>query len=319
MGGPIGTGGGATPNIKDGTTPLMATPAPGPTTPPMGKYDIIAKNVFGNTDYEDFLRIRLTNTSFLTRPVANVHAETVSTLQAAQGLAIKSRGAGYQAPVVSSTLRRKKSMHAFGMAIDFDVEENPYILYEHNEKSLDQQLIVAYNHISEFILNQTPSQIPNIRKGRSAFGDGSISAVFDALKKESDAMVQYFAMMTDSQKLATFLATTWPTLHPGQTAPSAASIQSQMQTDYTTLGGNAANGQKLPTGNKAVDRPFAPISANGRGDPATGFLNLDKDFVLAMTGGGFAWGAIDLGDESGDIQHFDTSKQKLGQQVYTRL
>jgi hypothetical protein len=295
----------------------MKSPTPGPATPAVSKYDTICQRVFGSADYDDYLRTSLTATAFLGRQVANVHQEVVNTLRAAESLAVKARGADYKAPSVSSTLRRKKAMHAFGMAMDFDILENPYILDESGEAKLDQQLVEAYNHIAQFMLGKSESDIPKIRQGRAAFGDGSVGAVYDALKEESDAMKQYFAMMNDSSQLNDFLAKTWPTKHPGQTAPSASDIQSQMQTDYETLGGTNASGKKTPSANG--DRPFAPSSSGGRGDPATGFLNMDKDFVLAMTQAGFAWGAIDFGRASGDVQHFDTRLLKFGRQAYNGL
>jgi hypothetical protein len=208
-------------------------------------------------------------------------------------------------------------MHAFGMAIDFDVMENPYILDEAGEAKLDQQLIQAYDHIAQFMLGKAPSDIPKIRKGRSAFGDGSVGAVFDALKEESDAMKAYFGMMNDSDLLNAFLSLDWRAKHPGQTPPTEATIQSQMQSDYEILGGTNAAGKKVPS--KQGDRPFAPSSSGGQGDPATGFLNLDKDFVLAMTGAGFAWGAVDFGGASGDVQHFDTRLLKFGRQAHNGL
>lgn len=316
MAGTLGAGG-VTPNVQNGTTPLAGNPLPGPATPPVSKYDIISQQLFSSVNYDDFIRTKLTATAFLGRQVANIHPETVNTLQAAQANAIQSQGASYQGPIVSSTLRRKKAMHAFGMAIDFDVANNPYILDEAGEAQLDTQLIQAYNHIANFILGKAQSDIPLIRKGRSAFGDGSVGAVYDALEMESNAMKSYFALMNNSEDLSYYLSKVWPQNHQGQTAPSATQIQAQMESDYQILGGAGPSGKKLPS--KGGDRPFAPSSGGGQGDPASGFLSLDKEFVLAMTNAGFAWGAIDFGAASGDMQHFDTRKLTTGRQVLNML
>jgi len=49
-----------------------------------------------------------------------------------------------------------------------------------------------------------------------------------------------------------------------------------MKNDYEVLGGKTDTGWERPTGGKE-DRPFAPTSFGGKGDPATGFLNLGKN------------------------------------------
>ena len=68
----------------------------------------------------------------------------------------------------------------------------------------------------------------------------------------------------------------------------------------------------------SLARPFAPRSTN-KGDPATGFLNLDRDFVLALTDAGLAWGAIDFGAESGEVMHFDCRLDGKGKDAYAGL
>jgi hypothetical protein len=321
MVGPLGTAGTVT-NVQNGTSALIPTPNPGPLAGAVSKYDRIAQELFGCIDYADYIHTKLTSTPFLKRLVTRIHPEAVKALQAAAPLAMTSLGNTYESPEVSSTLRERKAMHAFGMAIDFDVLENPYILNESGEADLDKQLIVVYDHIAEFILGRSQSVLRYIGQGRQAivqgrlvFGNGSVGDVYDALKEESDAMMLYFALMKDSGELTDYLQNKWPANHRGQTAPAANTIQSQMRTDYMTLGGADASGSKLPTGQKGVDRPFAPISGQGQGDPSCGFLNLDKDFVIALTTAGFAWGAIDFGMASGDMQHFDTRLLNIGRKV----
>lgn len=56
-----------------------------------------------------------------------------------------------------------------------------------------------------------------------------------------------------------------------------------------------------------ADRPFDDKQGRYTGrSPLAGFLNLDKELVLALVGAGLTWGAIGFGAESGDIMHFDT-------------
>jgi hypothetical protein len=204
------------------------------------------------------------------------------------------------------------------MAIDFDALHNPYVLNESGEKELDKELLVAYDHIADFVLGKPQSVIRKLNNGRSAFGSGMIADVYDALKEESDAMKRYFSLKDDDTALGAFLSQEWPTRHVGKQAPSVADAKAQMTKDYEVLGGKTAAGGKRPTGGKG-DRPFAPTSASGAGDPAAGFLNLPREFVIAMTDAGFAWGAIDIAGEPGDIQHFDLRLQGNGAKAYNLL
>src|SRR5262249_48387693 len=148
-------------------------------------------------------------------------------------------------------------------------------------------------------------------------GAGSIADVYDALKAESDAMVRYFSLKDDDAALASYLVQEWPKNHSGP-APAPADVKAQILEDYEALGGKTASGDKRPTGGKG-DRPFAPASGGGAGDPGTGFLNLPREFVIAMTDAGFAWGAIDIAGEPGDIQHFDLRLRGNGAKAYALL
>jgi len=168
------------------------------------------------------------------------------------------------------------------------------------------------------MLGKHQSDLRQLTRGRSAFGAGSIGEVYDVLREESDAMKSYFSLMNDDAALQRFIELEWAVKHPDQAHPDPAKIKAQMKDDYEVLGGKTNTGRERQTGEKE-DRPFAPTSIGGKGDPATGFLNLGKEFVEAMTNAGFAWGAIDIAEEPGDMQHFDLRLQGNGAKVYNLL
>jgi GH24 family phage-related lysozyme (muramidase) len=280
------------------------------------KWNRIAQKVFGNTDYDDYVANALTSTTFLGQKIDNVGAELIAKLQTAEAT-LKAKGIT-KAPTANSGFRRQAGMHGWGLAVDFAVRQDPYVLNEAGEKALDKDLVVAYDHIADFVLGASSSVLRNLTKGRKAFG-GTIAGVYDGLRAESDAMKKYFALMKDPTALAAFLSNEWAAAHGGKPAPAITDVRQQMQDDYETLGGATTSGKKKPTGMKGVDRPFAPNSSGGAGDPATGFLNFDKDFVLALTDAGLSWGAIDMGGASGDIMHFDCRLDGKGKQAYTML
>jgi hypothetical protein len=242
----------------------------------------------------------------------------VQSLRKVEAELTASQGAGYQSPFANSALRKKAGMHGWGMAIDFDVEKNPYVLNEKSESQLNKELIGTYDNIAKFMLGKAQSDIRNLKNGRSAFGTGSIGEVYDVLREESDAMKRYFSLMNDGIALQGFIELEWTEKHRDQAPPAFATIKVQMRNDYEVLGGKTDIGSVRPTGGMG-DRPFAPTSIGGKGDPAIGFLSLGKEFVVAMTNAGFAWGAIDISGESGDIQHFDLRLQGNGAKAYCLL
>ena len=293
-------------------TPQDAGPAP-------DKWDRIAKEVFGRDSYDDYVA-HLTSTKFFGQDIGNIAAEYVKVLKDVETKLKASQPAGYAPPRAQSTLRpRSGGMHAWGMAIDFDVLRNPYVLNEAGDADVDKETLPAYDHIAQFMLNEPQSALRKLKGGRAAFGGGTVGEVYDALKRESDAMRRYFAMKDDRNAVIAFIAGDYYAMHPNDPSPSPDETMAQMKQDYVALGGKDAAGKKAPPPGGKGDRPFAPTSGGGQGDPATGFLNLDKPFVLAMTDAGIAWGAIDIAGAPGDVQHFDLRKIGTGAQVYGKL
>ena len=276
------------------------------------KWDSIASQVFGYTSYDNYVRNALTSTSFLGRTIPKVAPQLVDKLRAAEATL---NAKGYKSgPRADSTFRAKAGMHGWGLAVDFDALEDPYVLNEAGQGSLSNELRQVYDRIADFVLGLPQSNLRKLTQGRAAF-DGNIADVYDALRAESDAMRTYFRLMNDASALPGFLANDWAAHHSGHSPADVASVQQQMRNDYETLGGATTAGGRKPTGSNSVYRPFAPSSSN-KGDPATGFLNLDRQFVLALTDAGLAWGAIDFGAESGDVMHFDCRRDGKGKEAF---
>lgn len=284
----------------------------------MDKWDRIAREVFNYNSYDEFIEFGLKNTTFFGQALLKINDAMIEILNKVEEDLINSQGPEYKVPFVNSTLRKKSGMHGWGMAIDFDVGINPYVLNEKSEEELDKNLIGAYDNIARLMLGKNESDLRKLKSGRSAFGDGSIGDVHDILQEESDAMRKYFSLMKDDKAFQEFIRTDWALNNPENKIPDIERIKAQMEKDYIMLGGKSGTGNVWRAEVKE-DRPFAPNSMRGRGDPATGFLNLRKEFVEAMTDRGFAWGAIDISGEPGDIQHFDLRLQGVGARVYNLL
>lgn len=282
-------------------------------------WDDIAKDVFGKDSYAAYVTdLGKTSGTFFGMALTKLHQKTIDKFAKVEADLKATQPATYKPPKISDTFRHHKSLHGWGMAIDFEVLTNPYVLNEASDVTLNKQLPAVYDRIADFMLGKQKSAVNSIKQGRSAFG-GKVENVYDQLKEESDAMVQYFGFLdkTDAE-LDKFITDVWVPKHIGP-PKTAADVRKDIIDDYKQLGGKVGSDPKLAAP-KGEDRPFAPSSGGGAGDPKTGFLNLDRAFVLAMTNAGFAWGAIDIPGASGDIQHFDMRKDgDVGQQVMSKL
>jgi hypothetical protein len=259
------------------------------------------------------------------------------------GYGIKSIG-GYRPEI---------SPHGAGVAIDIDGNDNPYILHEgvpnnamneHPEivtkgekrskqlnpvRLLQLELQPVYNRIAQFILNSPiggeQSIIPKLITTGSTLPPGGkatqrerAAAYYDRLALESNAMKQYFALMTDDSALKSFLAGDWAKLHPGETPPSLDDVKKQMWHDYVLLGGAIPNTGLPGSPNFKLrpdaNRPFHPARQPQR-DPASGFLTIPREVVLGLKRAVPRWGAIDFGPQSGDVMHFD-DKEGIGKPFF---
>ncbi|MBC7898443.1 MAG: peptidoglycan-binding protein, partial [Saprospiraceae bacterium] len=220
--------------------------------------------------------------------------------------------------------RTGRSWHPWGAAIDIDYSLNPYIMHESGETAMDALVAPIYRRIALFILKRD-SVIPKsgtkdaIRDISETFKDESkkdrVSRLYDSLSEESDAMEKYFKIMLDTTLLqkeidkhkpfgAAFWQDTWGV--KDQT-PSLDRVQEIMMLDYVALSGKtgpAISGKTYPDPKKVFkdisgDAPFV-----GR-KPEDGFLAIRKEIVTAFTNAGLRWGAIDFGNPSGDVMHFD--------------
>lgn len=280
---------------------------------PENYWEITARYTLGAASYAAYCD-SLPTISFFGPTAFKGHPELQKKLQDAETDLRSRKGPRYRPPPISRTFKAKQAMHGWGMAVDFDVLVNPYVLNESGEKNLDVELRKTYDNIAQFMLGKSSSDLRKLTSGRAAFG-GTISGVYEALREESGAMKRYFSMMNDDGALRMFLDGEWALHHPGQQPPEMETVKSTMRNDYEVLGGATAAGGKRPAG-AGEDRPFAPRSSGGVGNPATEFLNLEKDFVEALTAAGLAWGAVDFGNQSGDIQHFDLRLAGIGKRVY---
>jgi hypothetical protein len=100
------------------------------------------------------------------------------------------------------------SLHGQGMAIDIDAATNPYIIHEHNESRLDEELAVVYERIAQFMLGRA-SIIPRLGTGGHSKEPRHtyVERFYNVLAQESAAMQRYFALMQDGPRLQVYVRT----------------------------------------------------------------------------------------------------------------
>jgi N-acetylmuramoyl-L-alanine amidase len=212
--------------------------------------------------------------------------------------------------------------HPWGLAIDIDYAENPYIMHEAGEDALDKMLEPVYQRISRFVLGRNSVIPKDMSAGKKSVGD-----MYDMLKAESDAMKKYFQVMQDTILLqkeldsypasnTDFWEKTWGLKTSDHSVDTVLQI---MMKDYVILAGKAGpsiSGKTYPSAKtllKGVTGPKVDVPFDDKGKfitrkPENGFLTIRKELVLALTGEGLRWGAMHFGGASGDIMHFDDGK-----------
>jgi peptidoglycan hydrolase-like protein with peptidoglycan-binding domain len=241
---------------------------------------------------------------------------------------------------------RLHGLHSWGLAIDINTPTNPYIMHEAGEAQLDQQLAPVYDRIAWFILGRS-SVIPRqIQQSSGGSREQRIGDMYDRLAEESQAMQTYFRYMQNVAELEQYLSTpegyerylliTHTTEPDRSMPPDIEALRRQMMADFAVLtsrpgpviqpieneqaGASVAPPLTYPHPERLEGRQDRPFDRGGsRRTPLRGFLDLEREVVMALTRAGLRWGACELGAESGDIMHFDMALQPLGQAVFQAI
>lgn len=190
-----------------------------------------------------------------------------------------------------------KSLHTFGLATDLNYFGNPWIKGDEFTKALARAGLLVSGRQPQ------SGQIGTILHRMGSSGD-STSAMFDKLALFDGDFRTYLSFIADDDGLAEAIA--------ARRADGTAGIfQNAGETDAA-----AAGRWKGTIVSDLARLRRGPTFVNGR-DPRDGFLNLHRDFVVALRDFGcLAWGAVDFGpNANGDVMHFDCRNTGLGRIV----
>jgi hypothetical protein len=197
------------------------------------------------------------------------------------------------------------SPHSWGLAIDIDYEDNPYILGDMTAGRL------ANSNTGRALQNALL-----LMKGQSGVVNASwlsglsvktTTEIYATLKDLDDALVDYLALdgnpagISAQLQRLTALAQATGALQGQSPGDAASRWLSEIRNDKKNLTGTVG---VVPTN----FRMGSALTGLPR-DPTKGFLTLSKELVLTLRDKAcLAWGAVDFGPWSGDFQHFDTRR-----------
>lgn len=223
---------------------------------------------------------QIVNVSFLGVTISNgVHEQLATKLRAAEDDLLVNQGLrkedlGLEAKQGTDGLRRPKlatggtkvSLHCYGLAVDLNYANNPYIGLSSKGGTGDV--------IKRSTLLVTGTETDLLDKTNRKVGEA-----YDALKAGSDAMKAYFAMRGKPDEVK---AKAEALRQAGTSKMTDAEWVAQIEKDWTQLAGKGD-----------FEAPH---------DPAKGYLDFDKRVVLALTKAGLTW----LGAQAGakDVMHF---------------
>jgi hypothetical protein len=213
-------------------------------------------------------------------------------------------------------------------------------MHESGERSLDYQLAEVYHRIARFMLGRDsviPRQIRLDRQPSGESGSSRTRNLYNSLAEESAAMQRYFTIMQNlgsienqmrNQRNTQMAFGTSTTNNGSPQVLNPEEIQQQMMTDWSALTTRPLphiQAPARPNDNSTRVVASRPVAAVSRGDrpfdvgrgtqnflrnanrtPLNGFLDLRYEVVDALVRANLQWGAIHLGNESGDIMHFET-------------
>jgi hypothetical protein len=300
----------------------------------------------GTNPHRDFWRRFIKPTTFLGVNIphsAGVHESMLPKLSTAESSIRAIPGNTSGAHGITNITGYQEGFHAFhswGLAIDINYMTNPYIMHESGERSLDYQLAEVYHRIARFMLGRDsviPRQIRLDRQPSGESGSSRTRNLYNSLAEESAAMQRYFTIMQNlglienqmrNQRNTQMAFGTSTTNNGSPQVLNPEEIQQQMMTDWSALTTRPLphiQAPARPNDNSTRVVASRPVAAVSRGDrpfdvgrgtqnflrnanrtPLNGFLDLRYEVVDALVRANLQWGAIHLGNESGDIMHFET-------------
>jgi hypothetical protein len=187
------------------------------------------------------------------------------------------------------------SMHNYGLAVDIKYTPNPWVKGADFTRALKNAALLT----SGVRITQATSQ--RFLHDLGADATLTTARIFDTLSQRNRDFREYLTLDANPAGITPLLQSRRADGTPGVFANATETIAQAAQRWRTKIRDDLAN-------MRAQGSPFRPTDGAAR-DPLLGFLNLDRDLVIALRDSAcLAWGAVDIGHGaggSGDMMHFD--------------
>jgi hypothetical protein len=193
------------------------------------------------------------------------------------------------------------SMHTYGLAVDIKYTGNPWVQGADFLAALKRSALL----MSGVRITQPTSQ--RFLHDLGADATRTTAAIFDILAQRSRDFRDYLALSANGAGLTAVLQRRRAEGTAGIFAAATESIADAVQRWRTDIQNDL----------RSMRAQASPFRSGTTRDPLLGFLNLDRDLVIALRDTAcLAWGAVDIGsgaDGSGDMMHFDDRVCGIGQ------
>jgi hypothetical protein len=200
------------------------------------------------------------------------------------------------------------SMHTYGLAVDIKYTGNPWV------RGAD--FLAALKHSALLMSGVRITQTTSQRFLHDLGADATLTtaAIYDTLAQRDRDFRNYLALSANPAGLTSVLQARRADHTAGVFATATEPVADAAKRWLATIKQDLRN---MNTRDKTKTSPFR--AGVIRRDPLLGFLNLDRDLVIALRDTAcLAWGAVDIGSGargSGDMMHFDDRMCGIGRAV----
>ena len=207
-----------------------------------------------------------------------------------------------------SVLRRNDAYHHFALAIDINYSSNPYVGGQGGRDAPADREALAAVFRACLLTGLGEPLSPSVSWARHG-GQGSTDALYTYFDASNRALQQYLAAAENPAQISQWITAgnLRRALTPPREVPAAALRADELRQADATAWQAAIRADLAATHGAGARRSNWWMSGAGRQRSALGFMNLDRDLVVALRDiGGLAWGASDFGGgANGDFMHFD--------------
>jgi hypothetical protein len=195
--------------------------------------------------------------------------------------------------------KNNSSMHTLGLAVDIGYIKNPWVAGQAGSSTRNSYFRDVTKNVSRLLSGAEDTVTPKWLASLGSESGRSTESAHIEIQKQHTALQVYLSLEKDTEGLKT-------AIHRGSLG---------VRPDLVIRRGEAIDAAvRRWRGIIKSDRARLQHAVGGNRKPETGFLNLDRNLVIALRDHGcLAWGAIDLGRiESGDMMHFDCRATGIG-------